>query len=510
MGTLFKILKALNSAISEKQLSIAVILGMINGFLPIVSILSIFILIIVFIFNIPVGIFLLSMAFFSSLGFVLDPLFSQVGLTVLTNDSLNAIFTSWYNNPVILWTDFNYTTTLGSLIIAFVVTFPLYFILNKIFIKYRQTLQSIFENSKFFSWLNPYNEDNLKNKQGIFRVSGLIIISSFIGIIVAFIIVLFDPIVKYILTKSINENTDYKVQINNLNTSFNNGNIQLKNIVLVKNNQTTKVDKVVCDIDSQKLLKKQLHIKLLDINGIKFIQKAVKIKQQKDYIKIPSFKNIQEIQTVNFNDNINTVATDKIQNFIDNINKALEKIKPYLQSQDKQVDIKKERTVGQYVLFKSYDNKAVIQVDKIKANGNIEKELIPLGKKLALKNSLISFQIDIDSKDIDDIKSNNNLQFDKTNIKFNASNKNEQIVADILNEIDKFYIKGEINLSLNNTENIDFHIKSNLDKILKEKFKTRFEKELKKKIKKKIEKKIQEKIKDKAGEKIQNLFKKFL
>jgi len=67
MFSLIKILKALNSSQASYQLSLALVFGMISGFLPFFSILNLFIIFIVFTLNIPLGVFSIFTLLFSLL-----------------------------------------------------------------------------------------------------------------------------------------------------------------------------------------------------------------------------------------------------------------------------------------------------------------------------------------------------------------------------------------------------------------------------------------------------------
>ncbi len=145
MNYILKILKALNSNQAPWQISLAVIFGMILGFLPFFNFFSFLIIFLAFIININISMFILSSAVFATIGLILDPLFHKVGFIILTLKPLIPIWTTLYNIPYIQWTGYNNTVVMGSLIISLVLAIPLFFILNKLIIKYREKLGWIFD-----------------------------------------------------------------------------------------------------------------------------------------------------------------------------------------------------------------------------------------------------------------------------------------------------------------------------------------------------------------------------
>ena len=87
MFTIKKIWNALNHAGKPWQISMAIALGMLVGFTPLLSIHNIVVLFIVLIFNIHLAIFLLAVSFFGIIGLTLDPLFVIIGKNILTSRS---------------------------------------------------------------------------------------------------------------------------------------------------------------------------------------------------------------------------------------------------------------------------------------------------------------------------------------------------------------------------------------------------------------------------------------
>jgi uncharacterized protein (TIGR03546 family) len=144
MKQIVKLIKALNSNQEPWQLSGAVVLGMIVGFLPFFNIFELLFIFLAFILNINIFLFFLSVGLFEILAFVLDPVINKVGYTILTFEPLIAVWTFLYNIPYMRLTDFNNTVVMGSLIFSILFSVPMFFILNKLIIKYRQTIAKIF------------------------------------------------------------------------------------------------------------------------------------------------------------------------------------------------------------------------------------------------------------------------------------------------------------------------------------------------------------------------------
>jgi len=170
MSFIIKFLKSLNSAESSKAMSLALVLGIISGFLPSFNIVNIIILLVVFSFRIPIGLYFASSTVFAIIGYFLDPIFHYTGLYLLQSSVLNSFWSSLYNTPFLRWSGFNNTIILGSFGWGVVLAPIFYIILNRLSDKYREIVFPKLQKSKLTSWIVP----NEIKKQGIFRLSGLI------------------------------------------------------------------------------------------------------------------------------------------------------------------------------------------------------------------------------------------------------------------------------------------------------------------------------------------------
>lgn len=133
-----KLLKVLNSETEPAQISLALCFSMIMGFTPLYSLHNILAVLLVLILRVNLSAFILGWAFFSGLAYLLDPLFHQIGLVLLTLSALEGLWTSLYNITLFRLENFNNSIVMGSLFLSLVFFAPLYLILNLTIRKYRE------------------------------------------------------------------------------------------------------------------------------------------------------------------------------------------------------------------------------------------------------------------------------------------------------------------------------------------------------------------------------------
>ena len=251
---IFKFLKELNSATSSKMMVLAIVLGLISGFLPTVNLFSVLIFSLVLIFRIPIGLFLASFSFFKFIGYFLDSAFHQIGLFVLKASFLNSFWTFLYNVPFLRWSGFNNTIVMGSLISGIIIGIILYFILLKLTTIYRKVVFEKLKTKKYLSWLVP------TEKKGIIRIAGVgfIVISSVA--IALFFIFLLNPIIKYSLEFALSKATHKKVAIESVDTSLKNLSINIKNMQI----DNILFQKIYTKLDWNKIIWKKYKIDELE------------------------------------------------------------------------------------------------------------------------------------------------------------------------------------------------------------------------------------------------------
>lgn len=164
---LFAFIKLLNSDTGNVSLAMGMTCGFILGMTPSLSLHSLFIFLILFLFRIQIGAALLAAFFFKFIAFILDPLFHTVGSKVLEIESMQGIFTQLYNMPLIPFTRFNNSIVMGSAVITFILA-PFVFVISQfLIIKYREIFVARFKETKiwkavqatkFYQWYYKYEQ----------------------------------------------------------------------------------------------------------------------------------------------------------------------------------------------------------------------------------------------------------------------------------------------------------------------------------------------------------------
>lgn len=157
---LAKLLKVLNSDAEPGYISLAFCFAMIAGLTPLMSLHNVLVLFLVCILRANLSAFLLGLLFFTGIAYLLDPLFHQLGLAMLTADSLNGLWTALYNITLFRFENFNNSIVLGSLVFSLVLFIPMYFLFNLLINKYRDHVLRWVEKSRlmqFFKASKLYN-----------------------------------------------------------------------------------------------------------------------------------------------------------------------------------------------------------------------------------------------------------------------------------------------------------------------------------------------------------------
>lgn len=164
---LFAFIKLLNSDTGNISLAMGMTCGFILGMTPVLSLHSLLIFLILFFFRIQIGAALITAFFFKFVAFLLDPAFHAVGSKVLEIESLQAIYTTLYNLPIIPFTRFNNSIVMGSAVITIALS-PLIFLISQfLIVKYRVTVLARFkqtkfwkaiEATKFYQWYYKYDQ----------------------------------------------------------------------------------------------------------------------------------------------------------------------------------------------------------------------------------------------------------------------------------------------------------------------------------------------------------------
>ncbi len=164
---IFSLLKVLNSDTGENQIAAGIACGLILGFAPMFSLQTLLVFILLFFLRIQVGAAFASAFFFALIAYIFDPVFNNVGITILEMDSLKGLFTTLYNLPIIPFTKFYNSVVMGAGVTSIVLA-PIIFLLSKMLIvKYRIKVLEKFKQTKFwkavkatglYKWYAKYDE----------------------------------------------------------------------------------------------------------------------------------------------------------------------------------------------------------------------------------------------------------------------------------------------------------------------------------------------------------------
>ncbi len=267
-----KLFKALNSSGKPWQLTGAIILAMFAGFLPSNSLILFDILFLALILNVNFGLFLLFSVIFGGIGYLFDPLFESLGYTVLTNESLNGFFTSLYNSAVFRWSAFNYTLVTGSLLVSLVLSLPMYFVLNKFVTLYRVQFGQKLNEWKLTRWMKLYNEE--ENSTSLFRWWGLGVFGGLVAVILVFMLVLFDPLARIGLEKSLSYTLQSEVSIDDFSSDLNDLEVKISGVQIADKDKLThnilEIGTIGFDLAFGALMEKKVMIEDLKVDALAF------------------------------------------------------------------------------------------------------------------------------------------------------------------------------------------------------------------------------------------------
>jgi len=122
-----KTLKALTGDVAAGEIAAGVVLGALLGLLPFNIFNLLVLLLVVAVFRVNVGMFLLSAAAFSGLAYLAGPLLHFVGKLLLVDATfLRSAWEYAASLPLLPLTGFNNTLTMGAFAVWLVIAFPLF------------------------------------------------------------------------------------------------------------------------------------------------------------------------------------------------------------------------------------------------------------------------------------------------------------------------------------------------------------------------------------------------
>lgn len=150
---IIKFLRVLASEAAPLQISMGIALAMIVGLTPLFSLHNLLVIFVLLTFRINLAAFLLALALFSGLAYLLDPLFHSFGLSLLQHETMHTAWTSMYNSAFWRLTHFNNTIVIGSLVSTLLAFIPFVLIMNVLIKRYRTHVLVYLQRSKLASWL---------------------------------------------------------------------------------------------------------------------------------------------------------------------------------------------------------------------------------------------------------------------------------------------------------------------------------------------------------------------
>ncbi len=144
--------KTLHSDGTPGQVAAGMALGAALGLTPLINVHNLVIIALILVLNVSFGGALLGWALFAPFGFLLDPVFDRVGRQLLLDTpSLQPVWTSWFNAPVVPYTNFNNSIVLGSFLVWLALFLPIFFAARYAVSRYRATLGERVRRSRFYN-----------------------------------------------------------------------------------------------------------------------------------------------------------------------------------------------------------------------------------------------------------------------------------------------------------------------------------------------------------------------
>jgi len=147
---ILKLIRILSSETAPIQISAGFALAMIIGFTPLLSVHNLIVLLMVLFFRVNLAAFIFGWAVFSGAAYLLDPVFQNLGQTILTQPDLSNVWTDMYNSSVWRLTQFNNTLVMGSLLVSLIAFIPMLLLGNFLINHYRNDVLKYMNNSRLF------------------------------------------------------------------------------------------------------------------------------------------------------------------------------------------------------------------------------------------------------------------------------------------------------------------------------------------------------------------------
>jgi uncharacterized protein (TIGR03546 family) len=162
---LAKLVKILRSAATPAQIAGGLMLGMVLGLTPLLTVHNLIVIILIIILNVNLAMAIFSFGVFSGIAYLFDPLFHNLGYYLLAKvPGLHGLWTSLYNIPVVALSRYNNTVVMGSLVTALILMLPLYFLTRAGVIQYRAKIESRVQKLKIMKIIKSSSIYNFYQK----------------------------------------------------------------------------------------------------------------------------------------------------------------------------------------------------------------------------------------------------------------------------------------------------------------------------------------------------------
>ncbi|MDD5472200.1 MAG: TIGR03546 family protein [Sideroxydans sp.] len=164
---LFALLRLLNSDTGTNQIAAGVACGLILGFAPMLSLQGLLVFLCMFLFRIQIGAALTSAAFFAMVAWLFDPVSHALGASILETESLQPLFITMYNLPLVPLTGFYNSVVMGAGVLSLVLAPLVFFGSKRLIVVYRVKVVARFKSSpfwklwggtSFFKWYSTYDK----------------------------------------------------------------------------------------------------------------------------------------------------------------------------------------------------------------------------------------------------------------------------------------------------------------------------------------------------------------
>ncbi|WP_448211481.1 TIGR03546 family protein [Colwellia sp. MEBiC06753] len=145
LSILAKLLKALNSESSTRQIAAAVALAFIFALSPLVSLQAIVLLFIVLLVRVNLSAFIVAATLFKGLAIIISPITVNVGEWLLTSNATSGLMASLYQFDWFKLAQWHHTYNSGALLLGLVLALPIYWLTKTLVEKYRVNIKAYFE-----------------------------------------------------------------------------------------------------------------------------------------------------------------------------------------------------------------------------------------------------------------------------------------------------------------------------------------------------------------------------